>query len=877
MKIACLLPALCALALPLHAAPVVLVDVITDDLEHGQNAEPSLAVNPSNPQQAFLSTFDTFPNPSPIFHTSDGGATWSVFDRATTFDSTLAWPAGGSPYLAHLNGERFAGVVVRKGTAPFAATGKFSVLPGASYLPNDVPDQPWVTATRVGGVDRLYVGLNDLSQRSGKTATVYSSLNGGVTWRRTVIERFRPPVGSDGPPVRVAAVGDTVYAAFLPGLAFGPASVFGHVVVVKDTAAGLHDFGDLAGGPGVIAAAERIFPQGDFGEERIGSDLSIAVDPANADHVYVAFGSTSPDGLPIVEVVASKDGGNTWVQIYETRARAALPAIAVSGNGTVGLLYTAYLYLKFETHLVQTTDDFAHASDTLISRFVGSSVTPDFAPFIGDYQMLIATADRFHAAFSASNETSLWPQPPTFLRNAALIGNRVPLSIDPFYYATDAITAAPTMPAGPTAFDDLLTFTHPGDAAAFVALNDIDPGGDVLSVKSVGAPSHGTTFKAGTGSVVFLPDKTFAGTDSFTYTIVNSLGQTSTATVQVRNPFQPLAGHFTGLVTNAPADHATRGVIALTLTREGDFTGSLTLAGKKYAFRGEFALDGSAVATIQLATSPITLVLSLDLVTGLLSGSTGDGVFASTFSARRAAFPRGTTSANAGYHTFGLPHDPANVLATVPHGDGFGSVTVSANGQCRAAGSLADGTKFSHGVTITNDGVWSLYVLLYGGKGSLSGDVPFADLVASDLASSAVAWIKPRAPKDARYQDGFNTTLTLAGSRYVKPTTAGPRPILAAQGGLGRAHFQGGGLTVSIDPDFQLSVAGKFTADAPNTAALSITLTAATGLYSGTFKPTGATTATKFTGAVVTKANEGFGFFLGQLLSGRASLTARLP
>ena len=875
MKIS--LPVLAAFAaLSSFAAAVTIVDVITDDFEYGQNAEPGIAVNPSDPQQAFITSFDASGIPSPIFFTGDGGATWSLFARKTTFDATLAWPAGGAPYLAHLSGEKNSGLIVRKATAPFAATGDFTVLPGASYLPLDVPDQPWIQAARVGGVDRLYIAINDLSQTTGRTATVYLSLDGGVTWRRTVIERIASPLGQNGPPVRVAVLGDTVYAAFLHGRSNARGTILGDVVIVKDTAGGTHDFRDIGGaGLGVVAAGDRFFATGSLGQERLGSDLTLAVDPSNPNNVYVAFGVIDDNGSPVVQVAASHDGAETWAQVHETRARAALPALAVAANGTVGLMYTAFLYLKFETHLVQTTDSFLHASDTTLSRFVDSALTPDFDPYIGDYETLVAAGNTFRGVFSASNDVSLWPQPPVFLRNASMLGRRVPFSIDPFHFSAAAITAVPVPPAPPTAHDDDLVFARVEDSFAFSALNDTDPGGDILSVKSVGTPAHGTAIKAGTGSVVYTPDKTFTGTDTFTYTIVNSLGQTSTATVHVSNPFFGLAGNFTGLVTNAPAAHATRGLLDLKVTREGDFTGALRLAGVRYVFSGEFAIDGSAVATIQRAQGPITLVLTLDFGTGVVTGAISDGRFQSTVAARRAAYPKGTVSPAAGYYTFGLAHDPANTLDSVPHGEGFGAITVTANGSLHALVVLADGTRFTNGVTLTNAGVWPLYALLYGGRGSLSGEVAFSAQPQSDVASSAVAWIKPASPADPRYKAGFDTALALAGSRYVKPAATGPRVIFDAQGGLSLAHFEGGGLPAGVDANLQLSPAGKFNVDLPNTAALSIALNPANGFFTGSAKPPGTASAIVFGGAVVTKANQGFGYFLGATSAGRATLKTR--
>ena len=54
-----------------------------------------------------------------------------------------------------------------------------------------------------------------------------------------------------------------------------------------------------------------------------------------------------------------------------------------------------------------------------------------------------------------------------------------------------------------------------------------------------------------------------------------------------------------------------------------------------------------------------------------------------------------------------------------------------------------------------------------------------------------------------------------------------------------------------------------------------VALNRASGTFTGSVKPAGAAAAIPFSGAVVTKANEGFGYFLGKTLSGRASLIPR--
>ena len=72
-----------------------------------------------------------------------------------------------------------------------------------------------------------------------------------------------------------------------------------------------------------------------------------------------------------------------------------------------------------------------------------------------------------------------------------------------------------------------------------VLANDTDPDGDPLTLVSVGAPAHGSASIVA-GKIVYTPSATYVGPDSFTYTIADGHGLTSSASVSVdvqnRNP-----------------------------------------------------------------------------------------------------------------------------------------------------------------------------------------------------------------------------------------------------------------------------------------------------------------------------------------------------
>jgi outer membrane protein OmpA-like peptidoglycan-associated protein len=85
----------------------------------------------------------------------------------------------------------------------------------------------------------------------------------------------------------------------------------------------------------------------------------------------------------------------------------------------------------------------------------------------------------------------------------------------------------------PVAAND--AFTVNADAAGVlldVLANDADPDGDALRIISVTAPVHGAATASGT-KVAYTPQAGYIGPDSFTYTIADASGATSTASVAV--------------------------------------------------------------------------------------------------------------------------------------------------------------------------------------------------------------------------------------------------------------------------------------------------------------------------------------------------------
>ena len=439
MKTSALLPALVLLAAAGARAQTTIVDIVPKTLqtEHAQNAEPNIAVDPCDPTKIIISAFGAPTNP--IFISKDGAKTWAQLQKVPAGDISVGWAGAYNAYLTTLSPSGSAIATMRLHDPTIRST--FRGVAKSIYRPGgDGPDQPWTEAALVNGVDHIYVAFNDLSQAS-RTASVRQSLNGGLTWQNVVLERGTPGLGFDGAAVRVAIHGERVYAAFQRfNSSDANNDIEGDIVVVRDDTSGAGQYLNLgAAGVGVLVATGETLPQGFLGQERLGSDLSIAVDPNDPDRVVVAYAAIRA-GQIVVSVNLSSNAGVSWNEIFTTPGDSALPAVAIAGNGVIGLLHTFYDGTNLETRLVQSADEFATQTDLTLSKFADGSLMPDFDPYIGDYQDLVAVGTDFYGAFSASNNTAAFPQQPTFLRDKTLLGTtKVPFSIDPFFFKTPAL------------------------------------------------------------------------------------------------------------------------------------------------------------------------------------------------------------------------------------------------------------------------------------------------------------------------------------------------------------------------------------------------------------------------------------------------------
>jgi hypothetical protein len=441
---------------------VRVVNMIPKSLsgETNQDSEPQLTVNPEQ-RRMILGTAFT-PDPAlgplcPVYASLDGGEKWTldlVIPGAggflhDTFDQSIRFGGDSALYAGILRGDGVHPLNILR-SAPYSPATVMQVL-----VARNSDDQPYVAAIEAKDKDRVFVGNNDSAGGSvdhsadARTGVPPAGLSQTPVDPRLTIR--------DSPSIRAALHRDgTVYAAYFSWRQGGP--VKADLVVARDDnfATGgtpftaLTDTGDLK--PGVRVVQSAPIPWFFFmGNQRVGSSLSIAVDPSNSHVVYLAWGDNSfPGSTQTLHVRRSTDRGATWSGDLLTVMNATNPALAVTHGGKVGFLYQQVVTVgasqRWETHVQITHDAWAKPADDLVlANTPFDNATHLFDPYLGDYDDLQAVGHDFYGIFSVHNLPDLanFPHGVSYQRNADFTTHQllnvngitpVANSIDPFFF-----------------------------------------------------------------------------------------------------------------------------------------------------------------------------------------------------------------------------------------------------------------------------------------------------------------------------------------------------------------------------------------------------------------------------------------------------------
>jgi hypothetical protein len=455
-----------------------LVNIIPASLsgEANQDSEPNIAVNPAKPTDMVATAFtpDPLHGPNaPIYTSTDGGQSWSL---RTVVPGNGPFGTGDiSVGFATSSGMLYCGIL--SANAPPHQT-RLQILRTSNFLSmTTMPvlvdrlgvDQPWVVAGTVQvspsqNADRVYVGNNDFGASAGHTATVDLSLDaaqtpapGGFAAHR--VERGAT-LGQDGPPVRLALHPDgTVYAVHQRWTGATGTTITMDVVVTRDDqwGTGANPFSSLieagSGSVGQRVLSDRtVVWDARMGQERLGADSAIAVDPTNSDVVWVAWGDRpgGPSHSWTLHVRRSTDRGQTWSDDLRTVRRGKNPCLAVNADGALGFLCQQLIgrgtSRRWMTEFEVTADGWASPVEPVVlHRALAAHPAPTFLPYLGDYARVVSVGRDFYGVFSGSNhpDKTNFPNDVMYQRNVDwdahslldLDGTTpVPDSIDPFFF-----------------------------------------------------------------------------------------------------------------------------------------------------------------------------------------------------------------------------------------------------------------------------------------------------------------------------------------------------------------------------------------------------------------------------------------------------------
>lgn len=445
--------------------------------ETNQDSEPQLTVDPENHRTIIGTSFTPPPGGgslAPLFVSVDGGDTWTldlVIPGAggvtgDTNDQSVRFGGASSLYAGILRGDNVKLDILR--SAPYSPA---AVMTPLVQDPTPVIDQPYLAVAQSKGKDRVFVGNNDRSSGPWRGSVEHSAdartAPAPAGFTQYGLDQ-RLPFFRELPPIRCAPHHDgTVYAGYLSVRKFEATDSLVDVVVARDDnfAAGatpftaLLDPGDLLPGMRVVKSTPTpwTFPFSFLGNQRVGSNVSIAVDPANSDVVYIAWSNGPVSGVTqSLRVRRSTDRGLTWSGDLVVVPNATNPALAVTAHGRVGFLYQERVRPsggapRWETHVQVTRDAWASPAEDIVAATTPDTPNPPgytgphiYDPYIGDYADLQAAGREFYGIFCALNTPDLanFPHGVRFQRNADFSTHQlfdlsgvtpVANSIDPFF------------------------------------------------------------------------------------------------------------------------------------------------------------------------------------------------------------------------------------------------------------------------------------------------------------------------------------------------------------------------------------------------------------------------------------------------------------
>jgi len=430
----------------LATAPIFIRDVVISNTNTAltntdtfADTEPTIAINPINPNEVVITAFSGGWGPNaPLWHSTDRGATWTkrftiptppgvpIMTSSGTIcpcDQVADYGRGGRLSITFLVGD----TDIHSGTTTDPTnvlSWNWFLVGGAVQNTNMTgstnSDQPWLQVTRnttMADEDDVYVGYDNFSGSPNMQVSVAR----GTNPPNFVTDNQSGSAGGSINPGHRLAVdprNGTVYSLFQRSTGGGAGGSKSINYMLNRSTDGGNTWGLNGNSGGItVATADSTQPTPKFGTVNalLGGVDHAAVDPSNGD-VYYVFGNrdsgTGNNRLSIIRLTDNGSGGLTIgaPHFVTGQVQAALPSVAVTPNGTIGVLYTTADgtgmsgFPVFTAHLALSTDQGATFIDRTLSTFL--SVAMDNGNgrqrVLGDYQQLKAVGNTFFGVFTGN-------------------------------------------------------------------------------------------------------------------------------------------------------------------------------------------------------------------------------------------------------------------------------------------------------------------------------------------------------------------------------------------------------------------------------------------------------------------------------------------
>lgn len=408
--------------------------------------EPFIAVNPLNTQQIVVSSFAYSSPSASLWYSTNGGATWGIrFPISSPIsgvtvpeDQTFAYDSSGTLHGVFLGGDSSGNTNIYQGSTVNPNNDGFNGRPASNWtwaaqgqinnaaVNSTTADQPWL-AISGSHVYAAYDNFN--STFTASEERIVQSTDNGATFATAtdtaITSGGRLTTNSVNPGLRLGSDhAGHIYS--IVGINKGDLGNSVHTIdyrlnqlTVGNTAFDYTSTGTNPGGltldTGTVQSQQGNTTQAlSFGGKNVllGNITSVAAS-SDGTHVYGVYGKqdgSSVDRLYLAafdrvsgNLVERAGAGLTPFSIAGERS--ALPSVAVSANGTIGVLYqTTSGTDVFEVHFALSNNLGLTFVDQLLATYSTANIALQNGNnrLLGDYEYLTSVGDTFYGTYPAT-------------------------------------------------------------------------------------------------------------------------------------------------------------------------------------------------------------------------------------------------------------------------------------------------------------------------------------------------------------------------------------------------------------------------------------------------------------------------------------------